>query len=1172
MKPHLRPAVLLALSALTFSLMASAAEGVAGPPAGRARPVGNPAFARLPLAFEANRGQTDPSVAFMARGAGSAIFLRPDGAVISRSAQGEDQAVVRVAFEGAKPAPVLQGEGPLGGIVNYYRGSSPASWIERVPCFSKVRYRNLYPGIDCAFYGNGSELEFDLLVAPGARPEDIALRFRDRAGKPLRPVLDGAGGLILMTPEGDFSQRLPKVWQERYGVRTGSAPVTSLRPSGTVGVALDSYDRTRPVVIDPTMVFSTYLGGSSGEYATGVRLDTIDDPIVVGSTSSTNFPVTDGSSLHGTSQDVFVTMMDFDGSGLVFSTIFGGSSTDMARDVALDDNDAIYVTGQTNSSDFPVLGGYPFTSQNPSKQSGFLTRLSPLGVITYSTLIRGSNPYSAGTESGSSVTAVAPGKVFVGGSTTSTDFLVYGSPIQSTLHGTQDGFLWAVNTNLTGTSSLTYSTFLGGSGIESINGVSYFFGDLGDEIFITGTTDSSDFPVSQLGAYQSSLAGGTDGFFGAIVLPLVGGPPQVQYMTYLGGSGQDIPERVKALSRAVVCVTGYTASGNFPLVTPYQGTYGGGAYDAFVTFFDTTVLGSSSVIYSTYLGGSQADFAYGASVDLGNGFYIVGTTSSANFPMVDPIPGLGTFQGGPEDAFVAHIAYPVYKPQKAPSMAPTLYSSTYLGGTGDDWAEAVAVDTLANAVVVGGTTSTDFPTLYPFQASKAGSSDVFVSSISTASQQCSVACTAGAAPSSGAAPLTVNFTSTASPSNCVGTPTFAWSFGDTQTSTLQNPSHIYNNNGTYNWTLTVTADTATCTKSGTVTVSSTCTTSCSATVPTTGTVGVTIPFSSTVTPTNCVGSPAFTWSFGDGSPTSSQQNPGHAYVAAGTYSWSMTVVVGGVGCTKSGSILISPACAVSCTASVPASSSAGASIGFSGTVTPTNCVGTPTFVWSFGDGSPVSTAQNTTHIYAAAGSYNWSMTVTVGGVDCNKSGSILISPACAVSCFASVPSTGTVGASIGFAGTVTPTNCVGTPAFTWSFGDGSPLNTSQNATHIYTAAGSYNWSMTVTVGGVGCTKSGSILISPGCSLNCSASAPTGAAVGQAVPFASSATPVGCTGTLIYLWDFGNGDTATEANPTYTYYVGGTFNWTFTATIGAVTCTKTGTISICDLQVTAAATP
>lgn len=979
MKPHLRPAVLLTLSALFLASATLAGEASAGPPAAKVHPVASPSFARLPLAFEANRGQTDPSVAFMARGGGSALFLRPDGAVIARSAPGQDQAVLRMGFEGAKPSPTLEGEGPLGGIVNYYRGSSPSSWIERVPCFSKVRYRNLYPGVDCAFYGNGSELEFDLAVAPGARPENIALRFRDRAGTPLCPVLEEGGGLVVTTSEGNFSLRPPRVWQERDGQRSDVCARYVLRPSGTVGIALGDYDRGRPVVIDPTMVFSTYLGGGMGEYATGVRLDTIDNPIVVGSTASADFPSTDGSSLHGSQQDVFVTKMEWDGSLPIFSTIIGGASTDMARDVAIDDNDAIYVTGQTSSSDFPVMNGYPFTSYMPSKQNGFLFRLTPGGLMTYSTLIRGSYPYSTGSEVGNCVTAVAPGKVFVGGSTTSPDFMVYGTPIQSTLHGFQDGFLWGLNTNLTGTSSLYYSTFLGGMGSETVNGVSYFLGDIGDEIFITGTTESNDFPVSQLGAFQSSLAGGTDGFFGAIQLP-VGAPPQVLYMTYLGGTGMDVPERVKVRTQYVVCVVGWTMSTDFPTVSPTQASYGGGSSDAFVTFFDTTVLGPSSVIYSTYLGGSYADFAYGAGVDLGNGFYIVGTTSSTDFPIVDPIPGMGTYLGGPEDAFVTHIAYPVQKPLRAPSMAPTVYSSSFLGGSGDEWAEAVAVDTVANAVVVGGTTSTDFPTLYPYQPANAGATDVFVSSISTASLPCSTTCTA-TVPAIANVGTSVSFSATVTPTNCAGSPSWAWSFGDASpNSSLQSPSHTYATPGNYNWSMTVNVDGVDCTKSGTIQIVSGCGLNCSASAPTAAGVGQAVPFASSATPVGCTGTLTYLWNFGNGD-TDTAANPTYTYYAGGTYNWTFTATINGVNCTRTGTISV---CDLQVTASAsPLVVFSGQGVSFTSTVTqnPAGCGNPLTYLWDFGDGG-TSSAANPAHVYVGTPGYRetfyWTLTVTSG--------------------------------------------------------------------------------------------------------------------------------------------------------------------------------------------------
>ena len=812
---------------------------------------------------------------------------------------GEPQpAVLRLSLDRANPSPVLRPEGDPQGRVNYYLGNDPSRWIEGVPTTSKVRYSGVYPGVDMVLYGNGGQLEYDFVIAPGSRPEQIALRFRNDRGRALRPSLNADGALVLKTPSGDFVQHPPRAWQERGSERIAVASSYFLKERGRVGFKLGPYDRSLPLVIDPSLDYSTYLGGSGGDYAMGVKFDTTDDPVVAGITSSANFPVTDGTHVHGTANDIFVTKINWDGSGILWSTIFGGSYWEYCRDVSIDGDDSVYITGQATSSDFPILNGYPFVPSAQGKANAFLTRLAASGVMVFSTLIKG----ISGSEMGNCVTTTNLGVAYVGGYTTSSDFPVYGSPLQSTLHGSMDGFMTGFDTNQSGMNCLLYSTFLGGYSTDKVNGITHITWDGGNEFVLVGDTDSSDFPivVGAGGPFQISYGGGGDAFL-AVIQPGQQIPWVMSYSTYLGGTAKDMAERVAAYGRFTICVTGWTASSNFPLDMPYQGTYGGGTSDAFVSIFDPTQVGTSSLLYSTFLGGSGADFAYAAASDSVMGFYVAGSTASSNFPIVDPLLGMGTFRGGPEDAFVAHIAYPIMSPTRAPDTLPQLYMSTFLGGSGDDYAEGVGVDTSYNAVVVGGTDSLNFPVLSPLQSTNGGAYDAFVTRISPASSPCSVTCTAGVTPASGLLTQPFTFSSTVTPSGCNGMPTYLWDFGDGATSTSANPIHVYSSLGTFGWSLAVTVDAVPCVETGSVTVTAcapTCTASADAT---SGFAPLGVTFSAGVS--GCTGTPSFDWNFGDGSPHSALQNPSHTYTVPGSYTWTMDATQDGT-CSKTGTVKI----------------------------------------------------------------------------------------------------------------------------------------------------------------------------------------------------------------------------------------------------------------------------
>src|SRR2546425_915295 len=350
------------------------------------------AYGKLPLSFEANRGQTDPQVKFLSRGPGHMLFLTPTEAVLVLSkregpAKGileslpkATQTVLRMAFLGANAKPRVTGQEELPGKVNYFIGNDPAKWRTHVPTYAKVHYRELYPSIDLVYYGNQRQLEYDLVVAAGADPSRIVLGFEGAD----RVEVDTEGDLILHTWLGEIHQRKPAVYQEVAGARHEISGGYVLLDSHTVGFQVGAYDDSQPLIIDPTLFYSTYLGGSADDIGLGIAVDAAGNAYVVGDTDSANFPVTAGAfqtTLNG-SADAFVTKLNSTGSVLLYSTYLGGSGSDgtagFGGNIAVDPLTNAYVVGTTDSTDFPVTVG-AFQTNLHGSGDAFVTKLNPTG-------------------------------------------------------------------------------------------------------------------------------------------------------------------------------------------------------------------------------------------------------------------------------------------------------------------------------------------------------------------------------------------------------------------------------------------------------------------------------------------------------------------------------------------------------------------------------------------------------------------------------------------------------------------------------------------------------------------------------------------------------------------------------------------------------------------------
>ena len=705
----------------------------------------------VPLFFEPNQGQTDPRVKFLARGRGYGLFLTADEAVLElqpavvkaqRSASSSHisdlnserspSSVIRMRLAGAKSSARVSGASPLPGKSNYFIGSDPSKWRHNIPQFARVQYRSIYPGVDLVYYGNQGQLEYDFRLAPGADPNQIALNFSGASAR----IAHDSGDLVLSTGNGDVRFHAPHIYQPAStasGTSTSEQTVAgSFRQlaDNKIGFSIGDYDRSRELVIDPTLTYSTYIGGSGTEKFVQVAVGADQNIYLAGSTNSVDFPSSldynanppiqpclgePGSTTPppcpaATAQNIFIAVINpsltppqsTDAAQLVYMTYLGGTGTDTLAGLAVDSNLGIYVAGTTTSADFPNTPSNAFQT-TPQVASLFPGTHSFLSKISFNTTV--------GT-------------------------LVY---------------------------NLSYSTFLAGNGIDNVTGLAIdpSCGNQSCNAYVTGNTTSSNlesngFPANANGYQITSNSPSNPQFFASKINPNGSGSQSMLYSTYFGS---EIPAPAVALGGGVAVdtagnmyITGTTNmlpsvglnsgapfepigaqqpcldTGNSAANCPF--TAGSNPTDAIVAKFNPSFEGSASLVYFTYLGGTGNDTGNAIAVDSTGNAYVTGSTQSIGW-----VPFNGTaFQTAPGGAYIAKIG------TQSGSAFPLTYF-TYLGGP-LDVGNAIVVDS-NQAVRVAGTTSGDLPaTLNPIQAgpassysgtSSAGGEDAFVASISTTS-------------------------------------------------------------------------------------------------------------------------------------------------------------------------------------------------------------------------------------------------------------------------------------------------------------------------------------------------------------------------------------------------------------------------------------------------------
>jgi hypothetical protein len=706
------------------------------------------------LSFEANQGQTDPEVKFLVRGRGYHLFLTSTEAVwifkkevrkTRKVEQIEDlfkqdsdlyegtSAVLRMQLIGANPQPHINGLDELPGKRNYFIGNDPDRWRTEIPTYGKVTYQDVYPGINLVYYSHQGHLEYDWVITPTADPTAIQFTF-DGAEK---LEIDPNGDLVLYTPVGEIRQQKPIIYQEIDGTKqvipgryvilnqedlTENPSLQKDRRSVKIGFQLGTYVASKTLIIDPVLIYSTYLGGSTniyGEFGRAIAVDTLGNVYVTGTTDSINFPTQKPfqSTFNGFI-DAFVAKLDSTGSTLLYATYLGGSGRDFSYGIALDTLNNIYLTGQTSSPDFPLVN--PLQPKRGGFDDAFVVKLNSSGsTLLYATYLGGSE-----SDLGHSIAVDASGNAYITGGTRSTNFPVR-NPLQPNkgadlcaLPPCEDVFV--VKLNSTG-SALVYSTYLGGSGRES--GYDIAVDTLGNA-YIMGTTESTDFPTAQ--ALQPSFAGGDSDFpTDAFVVKLNASGTAFIYSTYLGGSKGETGHGIAVDKYGNAYVTGFTRSLDFPTVNALQAVFGGGytnpsdAFDAFVAKLNPT---GSSLVFSTYLGGSDFDIGNDIAVDASGNIYVVCDTSSPDMPTANSIQS--NFGGGFSDAFLA----------KLDATGSSIVYATYLGGNNDIFREfglAVAVDAAGAAYIAGGAASTNFPTVNALQPNFGGGlGDAFIAKIS----------------------------------------------------------------------------------------------------------------------------------------------------------------------------------------------------------------------------------------------------------------------------------------------------------------------------------------------------------------------------------------------------------------------------------------------------------
>lgn len=710
-KAH-RTALIIAIFSLLAVLAPKSQPGakrVPPPHTNLAQSAAAKALASAPMTFEANRGQADADVKFVGRGDGFGVLLKSNEVVLAvrngkpGSGVKKSSAVdsysdgslsprrVSMKLEGANSSPFVSGVERQVTQANYFLGNDPAKWIKGIETYSGVLYSEVYRGVDLVFHSNAQKLEYDFTVARDGDPNQIKLRF-DGADD-LRMTPDGA--LILTTPAGELRHERPIAYQQKDGELVHVSAGFKQLSDGAIGFQVGDYDRASPLVIDPVLVYSTYMGGVASDFGRAIKLDSAGTTYLVGDSFSSDFLFR----ASPTNSDVFVGQLSADGLLLTYS-FFGGEKNDLATGLAVDGSGNIYMSGTTESPDFPRINTVGVVLAGPS--DAFVVKLTAnFQQFFYSSLIGGS-----GSETGVSVAIDGAGSAYISGKTSSQDFPLVGAIQTSYGGGDSDAFVSKLA--LDG-KTLVYSTYLGGSLTEDSSGTSGISVDTDGSAYVTGDTQSANFPLENaLQPAKNGNASNSDGFV-SVINP---SGSDLLYSTYLGGINDDFGLAIATDESKNAYVAGSTKSPSFPGSTATRTSTT--TSDAFVAKLNST---GSAISYLTFVGGAAGDEAANAiAVDAAGKEAVIAGRAGDGVTMVKSIQSF--FKGGSTDALIAKLG-----------TSGAVEFSTYLGGSGDEEALGVALGADGIILITGFTDSQDLLTLASLRDANAGARDLLIARI-----------------------------------------------------------------------------------------------------------------------------------------------------------------------------------------------------------------------------------------------------------------------------------------------------------------------------------------------------------------------------------------------------------------------------------------------------------